>query len=72
MFMHDDRGFAHLFTNMFALWMFGSTLENYWGPKKFLTFYLLCGIGAALAHLGVLYYENAGLINELNAFKKNP
>lgn len=70
--MHDDRGFAHLFTNMFALWMFGSTLENYWGPKKFITFYLLCGIGAALAHLGVLYYENAGLLNELDAFKKNP
>jgi membrane associated rhomboid family serine protease len=72
MFMHDDRGFAHLFTNMFALWMFGSTLENYWGPKKFLIFYLLCGIGAALAHMGVLYYENMGLLNELAAFKKNP
>lgn len=72
MFMHDESGFAHLFFNMFALWMFGSTLENYWGPKKFLTFYLLCGIGAALAHLGVLYYESAGLFNELAAFKLNP
>ena len=44
-FMHGS--FQHLFFNMFALWMFGSTLENYWGPKKFITFYLLCGIGAA-------------------------
>ncbi|MBI2729879.1 MAG: rhomboid family intramembrane serine protease [Sphingobacteriales bacterium] len=69
-FMHGS--FGHLFFNMFALWMFGSTLENYWGPKKFLTFYLLCGIGAALAHMGVLYYEGASLMNELAAFKTNP
>lgn len=69
-FMHGS--FAHLFFNMFALWMFGSTLENYWGPKKFLTFYLLCGIGAALAHLGVLYYEGMGMMNELASFKTNP
>lgn len=69
-FMHGS--FGHLFFNMFALWMFGSTLENYWGPKKFITFYLLCGIGAALAHLGVLYYESAGLLNELASFKANP
>ena len=69
-FMHGS--FPHLFFNMFALWMFGSTLENYWGPKKFITFYLLCGIGAAIAHLGVLYIENVNLLNELAAFKSNP
>ena len=69
-FMHGS--FGHLFFNMFALWMFGSTLENYWGPKKFISFYLLCGIGAALAHLGVLYYESSALINELAQFKSNP
>ena len=69
-FMHGS--FGHLFFNMFALWMFGSTLENYWGPKKFITFYLLCGIGAGLAHLGVLYFETANLFNELAAFKLNP
>jgi membrane associated rhomboid family serine protease len=55
MFMHG--GFTHLLFNMIALWMFGSILENYWGPKRFLTFYLLCGLGAALLHLGVLYLE---------------
>jgi membrane associated rhomboid family serine protease len=69
-FMHGS--FGHLFFNMFALWMFGSTLENYWGPKKFITFYLLCGIGAAVAHLGVLYYESSALISQLNNFKLNP
>lgn len=62
MFLHG--GFDHIFFNMFALWMFGSTLENYWGPKKFLIFYLLCGIGAGLLHLGVLYFENEALIKE--------
>lgn len=46
MFMHG--GFTHLFFNMFALWMFGRTLEMVWGPKRFLTFYLVCGIGAGI------------------------
>ena len=46
MFMHG--GFTHVFFNMFAVWMFGRTLEMVWGPKRFLTFYLVCGIGAGL------------------------
>ena len=48
----------HLFSNMFALWMFGSILENLWGAKRFLVFYMICGVGAALCHLAVLGYEN--------------
>lgn len=48
-FMHE--GFGHLFFNLFSLWMFGSMLENMWGPKKFLTYYLLSGIGAGALHL---------------------
>ncbi len=56
MFLHGD--FTHILFNMFALWMFGSVLENHWGPKRFLIFYLLCGIGAGVLHLGVLYFEN--------------
>ncbi|MFM7357702.1 MAG: rhomboid family intramembrane serine protease [Sediminibacterium sp.] len=55
MFLHGD--FAHIFGNMFALWMFGSVLENVWGSRKFLTFYLVCGLGAALIHLLFLSYE---------------
>ena len=46
MFMHG--GFSHLFFNMFALFMFGRTLEYVWGPKRFLIFYVLAGVGAAL------------------------
>lgn len=53
MFMHGN--FSHLFFNMFALWMFGNTLENIWGPKRFLLFYILCGLGAGLIQEGVQY-----------------
>src|ERR1700712_4487335 len=55
MFLHGDIG--HIFGNMFALWMFGSVLENLWGSKRFLTFYLVCGLGAAFIHLLFLSYE---------------
>lgn len=47
-FMHSYAGPFHLLFNMFALWMFGSMVENIWGPRRFLTYYLLCGIGAGL------------------------
>jgi len=49
MFMHAS--FSHIFFNMFALWMFGMELENSWGSRKFLTYYLVCGLGAGLANL---------------------
>ena len=55
MFLHG--GIDHLLFNMLALWMFGSVLENYWGAKRFLQYYILCGLGAGLLHLGVLYFE---------------
>ena len=48
MFLHDTHSFAHIFFNMFALWMFGMVVENVWGPKKFLFYYIACGIGAGL------------------------
>ena len=46
----------HIVFNMFGLWMFGRVLENVWGPKRFLLFYILCGVGAALLHLGIQYF----------------
>lgn len=57
MFMHGS--FAHLFFNMFALWMFGNTLENIWGPNRFLLFYFVCGIGAGLVQELVQYIQYA-------------
>lgn len=57
MFMH--AGFSHLFFNMFALWMFGCIMENTWGPRKYLFYYISCGVGAGLvqmlAQFGSLY-----------------
>lgn len=61
MFMHGNyqdlnATILHLFSNMFALWMFGSVLENLWGAKRFLSFYLICGLGAAVLHMAVVAY----------------
>ncbi len=59
LFLHDNHGYEHILYNMFGLWMFGSILENYWGGKRFLGFYMVSGIGAAVAQLIVLYFQSA-------------
>lgn len=64
MFLHG--GFAHLFSNMFALWMFGRTLEYELGSKRFLIYYMVCGVGAALFQMlvawltGDIYFRVVG------------
>ena len=63
MFLHGD--FGHILGNMFALWMFGSVLENVWGPKRFLLFYILCGVGASVLHLLILSYEFVPMASDL-------
>ena len=55
MFMHG--GFWHVFFNMFTLFMFGSVLERVWGPKKYLLFYFVTGLGAAALHTGVEWIQ---------------
>lgn len=55
MFMHGS--IMHILFNMFALYSFGSTLEHFWGTKKFLFFYISCGLGAVAMHTGVNYYQ---------------
>ena len=55
MFMHG--GFFHLLFNMFALWMFGSMVERVWGPKRFLIFYFICGLGAAFFQMGSYAFD---------------
>lgn len=65
MFMHGNLG--HIFFNMFALWMFGYALENVWGPKRFLIYYFVTGLGAALLHLGVQYWEYSSLVDQLSS-----
>ena len=55
MFLHG--GVSHLFFNMFALWMFGRQLEYELGSQRFFTYYMVCGVGAALLQMGVGYAE---------------
>jgi len=52
-FLHDPRFWAHIFFNMFALFMFGRGLEQYWGSRRFLGYYFVCLIAAALTQLAV-------------------
>lgn len=67
LFMHGDLW--HLLFNMLPLWMFGSILENLWGSKRFLIFYVASGLGAAILHLGVLYMEMGPI---MEAFRQLP
>ncbi len=76
-FMHgsynDVNGtIMHLFSNMFALWMFGSILENVWGPKRFILFYIICGMGAAMLHMGVVGYEFHTMADAFAKYQANP
>jgi len=66
MFAHAPDNIGHIIFNMFALWMFGRILENAWGGKRFLIFYLASGIGAALLHLAIQYYRLNQIVGGLS------
>ena len=59
-FLHDTSGLTHLLFNMLALYMFGSSLEQTWGPKRFLTYFLVCIVGAGLLQLIVGWWMVSG------------
>jgi len=63
MFMHG--GFWHLFFNMYTLYFFGRVLEERWGAKKFLIFYFVTGLGAALIHTGVEWIQMHHWMNQV-------
>jgi len=65
MFMHSD--FMHILFNMFALWMFGNTLENVWGPKRFLNYYLVTGIGAGFVQIIVAWIRISSVEANMHA-----
>ena len=70
MFMHGDV--FHIFFNMFALYMFGRVLEVVWGPKRFLIYYFVTGLGAAALHSFVSYLGLADIREAANAFANTP
>lgn len=71
MFMHGS--FTHILFNMFALWMFGNALENYWGPKRFLIYFIVTGLGAALTHYLVMYiFDLRPVLGTISVFLDHP
>ena len=70
MFMHG--GMAHIFFNMYALFIFGTAIENAWGGKRFLVYYFFTGIGAALLHVFVNYIIFSGMEAKIIAFQNMP
>ncbi len=70
LFMHGSM--LHIFSNMFALWMFGNVLENVWGGKRFLTYYLVTGIGAAFIHTLFSWYEIMKMQDAIDVFLAHP
>jgi membrane associated rhomboid family serine protease len=70
MFLHGNLG--HLFSNMFGLYMFGALLERIWGPKRFLIFYFVTGIGAGLLYLGINYFEMEKIQDALAIYAQHP
>lgn len=64
-FMHGS--FMHIFFNMFGVFMFGQVLEQVWGPKRYLIFYIVTGLGAALAQYVVLHFQITDVLNAVNA-----
>lgn len=70
MFMHGNIG--HLFFNMFALFMFGRVLESVWGPRRFLIYYFITGLGAAILHSFVGWLDYASMMRDATAFANTP
>lgn len=67
MFLHDPHSFYHVFFNMFAVFMFGRLLEQIWGSKRFLTYYLVTGVGAALVQMLVYFVRIQSLKSGMDA-----
>ena len=70
MFMH--AGFMHIFFNMYALFMFGTIIERVWGTKRFMFYYLVTGIGAAVVNTLVNYWQFAPISDALDTFLTTP
>ena len=70
MFIHAD--IWHIFFNLFSLWMFGYLVENFWGSKRFLIFYMFCGIGAAVTQTFVHWLDYSSIQSAAEAFLNSP
>ena len=66
MFAHSPNLIFHILFNMLTLYIFGRILENLWGQKRFLFFYLACGIGAAISHMVVEYFQYKDILEAIS------
>jgi membrane associated rhomboid family serine protease len=71
-YMFAHSGTAHVFSNMFSLFIFGPMLERLWGSQRFLFFYLFCGIGAGLLYMGINWYEVSQIRSVAIDYLQNP
>lgn len=71
MFLHAYPDPSHIFFNMFALFMFGRMLETVWGPKRFLLYYMVTGVGAGIIHLIVQYFEVQPVLEAITFYMNN-
>ena len=70
MFVHGSG--MHIFSNMLGLFFFGPVLEKYWGSKKFLIYYIVCGVGAGMLYSAYIYYDMYTLKSAINIYIQNP
>jgi membrane associated rhomboid family serine protease len=71
-FMHSTDSIYHILFNMFGVYIFGQALEQVWGPKRYLIFYLLTGLGAALVQYLIMHLKVMDFINNMNALSEMP
>ncbi len=71
-YMFAHGGFMHILFNMMGLMFLGPLLEQFWGPKRFLTFYIITGIGAGLFYEGVKYSQTIPMKNKMEEYNANP
>ena len=72
MFMHSNSNFFHIIFNMYAMWLFGTAIENTWGGQRFLFYYLFTGLGAAALHTFVNFIVFSGMASNIAAFQDEP
>ena len=70
MFVHGSG--MHIFNNMLGLFFFGPVLERHWGAKKFLIYYIVCGVGAGMLYSAYIYYDVTVLKEAVNAYIAHP
>lgn len=70
MFLHAD--FNHIFRNMLTLFFFGPMLEMFWGAKRFMIFFMVCGLGAGATYAAINVYETSSFRADMSAYKEAP